>query len=188
MKYKNSIKIGSVPIGGGAPVSIQSMTNTNTADIVTTLKQIYLLADAGCEIVRIAIPDKVAINALPTILKKSPIPVIGDIHFDHNLAIESIKAGIHAIRINPGNIGSRSRVEQVAKIAKEFNIPIRVGANSGSLPKGIYKNETISQSPDDAMISSLIKSALFQCNLLEEFDFHDIKVSLKSAIASFDSS
>ena len=123
------IKVGGVPIGGNAPVSIQSMTNTVTSDVTATLAQIRELHEAGCEIVR------------STVLAQSPLPLIADIHFDYRLALGAIKAGVHAVRINPGNIGGRERVQKVAEAAGNAHIPIRVGANSGSLPKGLLESK-----------------------------------------------
>ena len=176
------IKVGSVAIGGGAPVSIQSMTNTPTSDPAATLAQIRALARAGCDIIRCAVPDEAAVRALPEILSGSPIPVIADIHFDYRLALGAIRAGIHGIRINPGNIGSGDRVRAVAEAAGEAGIPIRVGANSGSLPKGLYESHLAAGlSPRDAMAQSLAEASLEQVKLLEQYDFRQIKVSLKSS-------
>ena len=169
------INVGPVAIGGGAPVSLQSMTNTCTADPAATLEQIRQLASAGCDIIRCAVPDEAALRALPEILAGSPIPVIADIHFDYRLALGAIKAGIHGIRINPGNIGSPDRVRAVAEAAGEAGIPIRVGANSGSLPKGLYDSRLASGlSPRDAMAQSLAEAALEQVTLLEQYGFRQI--------------
>ncbi len=180
MGTTKQIKLGNIKIGGGAPVSIQSMTNTDTKDASATISQIKQLADAGCEIIRVAVPDRQAVEPLPEIIEKSPIPVIADIHFDHRLALGSIAAGIHGIRINPGNIGDQAKVIEVAELAGSAGIPIRVGANSGSLPAGMYENELKSNNPADAMAVSLVKSSLQQCQLLEKCGFDQIKVSLKS--------
>lgn len=175
------ISVGDVKIGGGAPVSIQSMTNTLTSDVAATNSQIRQLADAGCEIIRVAVPDQETVDVLPEIIQASPIPVIADIHFDHNLALGAIAAGIQGIRINPGNIGSDEKVKAVAEAAGAANVPIRVGANSGSLPKGALEEELASgASESDAMAQALVKSALKQCGLLTQFGFDQIKVSLKS--------
>ena len=173
------ISIGSVLIGGGAPVSIQSMTNTNTADAKATIAQIKSIANCGCDIIRVAVPGKSAVNALPEILENSPIPVIADIHFDYRLALGAIKAGIHAIRLNPGNIKDKDKIRLVAEQAGEAGIPIRVGANSGSLPDDIKL-----QMQDDSILSkanALVQAALRQCQILQEFNFDNIKVSLKSS-------
>ncbi len=166
------VKVNNVTIGGGAPVSIQSMTNTVTADAVSTLAQIRELASAGCDIIRVAVPDSDAVDALPAILSGSPIPVIADIHFDYRLALGAIAAGIHGIRINPGNIGDADKVRLIAEKAGEAGIPIRVGANSGSLSEAMR-----SLPPADA----LVESALEQCRILEEYGFRAIKVSLKAS-------
>ena len=179
------VRVGNVEIGGGAPVSIQSMCNVPTSDVRAVLSQIKILANAGCEITRCAIPDQAAIEALPEILASTPIPIVADIHFDYKLALGAIAAGIHAVRINPGNIGSSDRVQKVAEAAGEAGIPIRVGANSGSLPKGLYESKLASGlSPKDAMAQSLAEAALVQAAMLEQFGFKDIVVSLKSSSPS----
>ena len=126
-------------IGGGAPVSIQSMTNTPTADVKATMEQIRRLEEAGCQIVRMAVPDMEAARALYDIRKQTDLPLVADIHFDHRLALEAIRAGMDKIRINPGNIGSQDKVKEVVDLAKEYRIPIRVGVNSGSLEKDILQ-------------------------------------------------
>lgn len=177
-----SVFIGKVKIGDSAPVSLQSMTNTDTRDAEATLGQIAALAGAGCEIIRVALPDMAAVSALPRILENSPIPVVGDIHFDYRLALAAIEAGIHAIRINPGNIGSEERVRAVAEAAGKAGIPIRVGANSGSLQKGVLERKLASgMGHDGAIAESLVDSALDQCAMLENYGFRDIKVSLKAS-------
>ncbi|OQA86206.1 MAG: 4-hydroxy-3-methylbut-2-en-1-yl diphosphate synthase [Lentisphaerae bacterium ADurb.Bin242] len=176
------INIGSVTVGGGAPVSIQSMTNTDPHDAPATLAQIAELVRAGCEIVRVTVPDRETVEVLPEILRGSPIPVIADIHFDYKLALGAIRAGVHAIRLNPGNIGSSDRVRAVAEAAGEAGVPIRVGANSGSLPKGLLaakRNEGLSHG--EAMAAALVEAARKQVELLERFSFHRIKVSLKAS-------
>ena len=179
------VQAGTVKIGGGAPVSIQSMCNVPTSNPDAVLKQIRELANAGCEITRCAIPDQAALDALPEILERTPIPVVADIHFDYKLALGAISAGIHAVRINPGNIGSGDRVRKVAEVAGNAGIPIRVGANSGSLPKGLYESYLQKGlSADDAMSESLVDAALGQASMLEQFGFHDIVVSLKSSSPS----
>ena len=131
------IKIGGVLVGGGAPIAVQSMTNTDTRDAAATLRQIGALADAGCDIVRCAVPDLEAAHALGEICEKSPIPVVADIHFDYRLALESMAAGVHKVRINPGNIGADERVRAVANEAARRGVPIRIGVNSGSVEKEI---------------------------------------------------
>ncbi len=176
------IYIGKTAVGGGAPVTVQSMTNTDTRNADATVAQIKELWKAGCEIARVAVPDGKAAEKLEAIIAGSPIPVIADIHFDHRLALMAIKAGIHGIRINPGNIGDAKKVRAVAEAAGEKNIPIRVGANSGSLPKNII--ETMSRKSGDrceSLSDALVKSALTECRLLEKYGFRNIKVSLKAS-------
>ena len=181
-RTSRSIRVGSVQIGGGAPVVIQSMTNTDTRDVAATLAQIRDLAAAGCEVIRVTVPDQTAADALPEILAGSPLPVIADIHFDYRLALASIRAGIHAIRLNPGNIGSADRVKAVAEAAGEAGIPIRVGANSGSLPKGLFQAKLASGlSHDEALAEALVEAALEQVRLLEQYSFTNLKVSLKAS-------
>ncbi len=174
MKTKQ-IKVGNVLIGGGAPIVIQSMTNTDTRDVVATLKQINELYNAGCQIARCAVPDMTAAHALGEICEKSPIPVVADIHFDYRLALESIAAGVQKVRINPGNIGSDDRVKAVVDAARAKNIPIRIGVNSGSVEKEILAKYG-SPTPE-----ALVESALYHASLLEKFDFTDICLSMKSS-------
>ena len=181
-RTSKAIRVGGVQIGGGAPVVIQSMTNTDTRDAAATLAQIRELTAAGCEVVRVTVPDQAAADTLPEILSGSPLPVIADIHFDYRLALASIKAGIHAIRLNPGNIGSADRVKAVAEAAGEAGIPIRVGANSGSLPKGLFQAKLNSGlSHDEALADALVYAALEQVRLLEQYSFTNLKVSLKAS-------
>ena len=139
LKRRNArvVQIGSVSIGGSYPVAVQSMTNTKTEDIEATVKQIYQLTAAGCEIIRCAVPTLEAAKALKTIKAKIHIPLVADIHFDYRLALEAINSGVDALRLNPGNIGGRDRVEAVVKAAKEHRVPIRIGVNAGSLPKDL---------------------------------------------------
>ena len=180
--HTKRIYVGNVPIGDSAPVSIQSMTNTPTSDVDATLKQICSLAKCGCEIVRCSIPDMKSAEAVSEIIKESPIPVIGDIHFDWRLAIAAIRNGIHGIRLNPGNIGSADRVKAVAEAAGEADIPIRVGANAGSLPVGLYeKYLQAGLNHNNAIAESLCEAAQSQVSLLEQFGFKRIKVSLKAS-------
>ena len=176
------LKVGNIKIGDGAPVTVQSMTNTVTSDALATITQIKSLATAGCDIIRVALPDRRSIAALPEILEAAPIPVIGDIHFDHRLALEAIKAGIHGIRINPGNIGSEEKVREVAEFAGEAGISIRVGSNSGSLPGDIVEKFEGSNLPYyESRANMLVESAVTQCKILEKYGFNSIKVSLKSS-------
>lgn len=169
------ILVRDVRIGGGAPVSIQSMTNTDTRDAAATLRQIHLLADAGCHIVRCAVPDKEAARALETICANSPLPVVADIHFDHELALAAIAAGVDKVRINPGNIGGHARVKAVAEAASARRVPIRIGVNSGSVEREILAKHG-APTPE-----ALLESALYHASLLEQFGFTDICLSLKSS-------
>ena len=173
-RISKGIIIGNVEIGNGAPISVQSMCNTDTRDIHSTLKQINEMANLGCELVRIAILNQDAAKAVKDIIKKSPIPVIADIHFDYRLAIECINNGIHALRLNPGNIGKRENVEKVVKLAKQQKIPIRIGVNAGSLEKSL-------QIQDIPLSEKMVLSALGHIKILEDLDFDLIKVSLKSS-------
>ena len=169
------INVGGVPIGGGAPVTIQSMTNTPTQDVKATLDQIRKLAAAGCEIVRVAVPDMEAARAVGKIKEGSPIPVVVDIHFDYKLALEAIAAGADKVRINPGNIGGEDRVKAVAEACLLHNIPIRIGVNGGSLEKSILAKY------GGICPEAMVESAFQHIRLLEQYDFTDICVSLKSS-------
>ncbi|HAL63326.1 MAG: flavodoxin-dependent (E)-4-hydroxy-3-methylbut-2-enyl-diphosphate synthase [Firmicutes bacterium] len=173
MQMKRTVNVGGVKIGGENPVSIQSMTNTDTRDIKKTVEQIQRLEAAGCEIVRVAVPDKEAAEAVREIKKRINLPLVADIHFDYRLALECIKGGVDKIRINPGNIGDRQRVKAVADACRERGIPIRIGVNGGSLEKNIlakYKKPTA---------DALVESALSHVKILEDLDFYDIVVSMK---------
>src|SRR5215208_6090212 len=139
MGSERSVRVGGVAIGGGSPVAIQSMTLTKTHDVPATTAQIAALASAGCEIVRVAVPKLEDAEALPKIVRLSPIPVIADIHFNASLALKAIEAGVHAVRINPGNIGGDDKVAQVVEAAKKAGVPMRIGANSGSLPRHLHE-------------------------------------------------
>ncbi len=167
--------MGGVPLGGGAPVSIQSMTNTPTHDVDTTLAQIRALAAAGCDIVRVAVPDLEAARAIGTLKAGSPLPLVADIHFDYRLALAAAEQGVDKIRINPGNIGSPRRVEAVAKTCKERRIPIRVGVNGGSLEKELL-DKYGGPTPE-----AMVESALGHIRLLELYGFENICVSLKAS-------
>lgn len=169
------INVGGVPIGGGAPVTIQSMTNTPTQDVKATLDQIRKLAAAGCEIVRVAVPDMEAARAVGKIKEGSPIPVVVDIHFDYKLALEAIAAGADKVRINPGNIGGEDRVKAVAEACLLHNIPIRIGVNGGSLEKSILAKY------GGICPEAMVESAFEHIRLLNKFDFDDVCVSLKSS-------
>ena len=169
------IHVGSVPVGGSAPVSVQSMTNTSTADVKATVDQIRRLTAAGCEIVRVAVPDEAAALAIRAIKTEIEIPLIADIHFDYRLAIASAEAGADGLRINPGNIGGRDKVAAVVACARDRGIPIRVGVNAGSLEKAIRK------AYNGAGAEAMVESALRKIDLLESFGFDRIKVSLKAS-------
>jgi (E)-4-hydroxy-3-methylbut-2-enyl-diphosphate synthase len=174
-KKTRQVKVGNVKVGGMSPVSVQSMTNTYTQDIAATVSQIKHLEAAGCEIVRVAVPDEEAAAAISSIKKKIAIPLIADIHFDYRLAILSSQAGADGLRINPGNIGSRKKVKAVVDCAKEYNIPIRIGVNSGSLEKDIRKKY------NGVTAEAMVESAMRHIELLETLDFHAIKISLKAS-------
>src|SRR5216684_4364813 len=175
MASKNRITVGGVTIGGGAPVVVQSMTLTKTHDVEATTAQIAALASAGCEIVRVAVPKSEDADALPKIVRFSPIPVIADIHFNASLALRAIEAGVAAVRINPGNIGGPDKVEQVVRAAKAKGIPMRIGANSGSLPKHL---EELAQ---EDQAEALVEAALQEVRLLEKLEYRDFKISVKSS-------
>lgn len=168
------ISIGNVKIGNGAPISVQSMCNTDTRDIEATMSQISELAEHGCELVRLAVLNKDAADAVKELVKRSPVPLIADIHFDYRLAIQCINNGISALRLNPGNIGKRENVEKVVTLAKQQKTPIRIGVNAGSLEKELL-DENIPLS------EKMVKSALKHIQILEDLDFDLIKVSLKSS-------
>ncbi len=169
------VTIGNVTIGGGAPVAIQSMTNTKTEDVAATVAQIKELTAAGCEIIRCAVPTMEAAKALSEIKKQITIPLVADIHFDYRLAIAAMENGADKIRINPGNIGSTDRVRQVAETAKKYGVPIRVGVNSGSLERNLVEKY------GGVTAEGLVESALDKVAMLEQFDFHDIVISIKSS-------
>jgi (E)-4-hydroxy-3-methylbut-2-enyl-diphosphate synthase len=175
MASRRQIKVGNVPIGGGAPVAVQSMTLTYTHDVDATIEQIARLASAGCEVVRVAVPKTEDAHALRKIVYLSPIPVIADIHFNASLALKAIENGVAAVRINPGNIGGSDKVATVVKAAKAKGIPMRIGANSGSLPKHL-----IELAQEDTA-AALVEEALEQVRLLESMDYYDFKISVKSS-------
>lgn len=173
-KKTRRIHIGAVPIGGSAPIAVQSMTNTRTADAAATVAQIKALAAAGCDIVRLAVPDMAAAETLGEIVRAVDVPLVADIHFDYRLALEAIRQGIAALRLNPGNIGGPDNVRAVTAAAKKAHIPIRIGVNAGSLDKKLlakYGRPTA---------EALVESALGHVRLLEAENFHDIKISLKA--------
>ena len=167
------IMVGNVPVGGGAPVSIQSMCNTKTDDVAATVDQIHALEAAGCEIVRVAVPDMAAAKAVGAIKSRIHIPLVADIHFDYRLALECAGQGVDKIRINPGNIGSKERVKAVVEACRAGHIPIRIGVNGGSLEKELRNKY------GGVTAEALVESAMGHVALLEEFDFHDICISVK---------
>jgi len=169
------IRVGNVVIGGDAPVVVQSMTNTDTRDIDATVAQIKGLEGGGCEVVRVAVPDKEAAEALGRIKVSIEIPLIADIHFDYRLALLSMEQGVDGLRLNPGNIGDKKRIEYVVKAAKERGIPIRIGVNAGSL------EEDLLQKYGHPTPEAMVDSAMRHIRILEEYDFHDIKMSLKAS-------
>jgi len=174
-KTTKLIHVGNVPVGGGSPVSVQSMTKTDTRDAAATLRQIKALAGKGCEIIRVAVPDGDAAKSLSKIKKGSPIPVIADIHFDWRLALESIKQGVDGLRINPGNIGSDWKIKELVRALKDRPIPVRVGVNAGSLEKELLRRY------GHPGPRALVESALKEIALLEKAGYEEIKVSLKAS-------
>lgn len=169
------VSVGGVAVGGGAPVSVQSMTKTDTRNVDATVQQILRLADEGCEIVRVAVPDDEAAEALASIVRRSPIPVVADIHFDYRLALKALEAGVAKLRINPGNIGARERVEKVTKAAQERGVPIRIGVNAGSLERHLL-DKYGAPTPE-----AMVESAAGHIAILESLGFYDILVSLKAS-------
>src|ERR671937_414171 len=174
MASKRQIRVGGVPIGGGAPVAVQTMTKPETANLAATMEQIRAVADAGADLVRVAVPRDKDVEALKTLVRESPIPVIADIHFNYTLALKAIDAGAHCIRINPGNIGGHDKTGEVVDRAKAAGVPMRVGVNSGSLPKHLHELEK--ESP----VEALVQAAVEYVELMERLDFQDFKVSIKS--------
>ncbi len=166
--------VGDVPIGGGAPVAVQTMTKTETANLAKTMEQINTVAQAGADIVRVAVPREQDAEALVEIVKRSPIPVIADIHFNYTLALKAIDAGAHCVRLNPGNIGGRDKVKLVVERAKQTGTPLRVGVNSGSLPKHLLELEY--SNPVEALVTAAVETV----ELMESLDFDNFKVSMKS--------
>ncbi len=175
MKKTKQIKIGNLYIGGHYPILIQSMTTTKTADIEATVNQILALETAGCDVIRVAVPDMASAEALSEIKRRIHIPLVADIHFDYRLALKAIEMGVDKIRINPGNIGDESRIKQVVDAAKKAGIPIRIGVNSGSLEKHIYDKY------QGVTAEGLVESALYHVALLEKFGFTDIVISIKAS-------
>ena len=170
-RVSKQIQIGDVKIGGGAPVVVQSMTNTDTRDVLSTIRQIKELEEADCELIRVAVPDMEAARALKKIKKGIKIPLIADIHFDYRLALAALDSGVDGFRLNPGNIGDHEQIKQVVLAARERAVPIRIGLNAGSLPKSDKVKNTV---------TAMVDAALEQVHLLESLDFDLIKVSLKA--------
>src|SRR5947208_11060180 len=168
------VYVGDVQVGGDAPVVVQTMTNTDTADAQATIEQIARLADAGAEIVRVAVPDKAAAAALPEIITRTPVPLIADIHFDHRLALAAIQAGIHGLRLNPGNIRDATKVRQVVQAAKERGISIRIGVNEGSLPPIPALADGELPPPKT---QRMVDAALWEIGILGEMGFEDINLT-----------
>jgi (E)-4-hydroxy-3-methylbut-2-enyl-diphosphate synthase len=174
-RITRQLHVGKVAIGGGAPVAVQSMTNTDTRDAAATLAQIGRLVEAGCEIVRCAVPDAEAAGALAAICRESPLPVIADIHFDYRLALASLEAGVQGLRLNPGNIGERWKVEEVVRGCAGRSIPIRIGVNGGSLEPELLAKY------GQPTAAAMVESALGHIRILEDLGFREIKVSLKAS-------
>ncbi len=176
-RQTKQIHIGDVKIGGDAPIVVQSMTTTDTADVEATVKQVHELAEIGCEIVRIAVPDKEAAVALPDIVRQTPVPLTADIHFDYRWALAAIESGFQALRLNPGNIRDPEKVKTVVAAAKERGIPIRIGVNGGSLPPiaALADGEL-----PPGMVDRMVDAALWEINILEEMDYDNIKISMKA--------
>ncbi|MDQ6922170.1 MAG: flavodoxin-dependent (E)-4-hydroxy-3-methylbut-2-enyl-diphosphate synthase [Candidatus Dormibacteraeota bacterium] len=180
------VRVGEVVVGGAAPIAVQTMTKTDTRDVHATLEQIAALKEAGCEIVRPAVPDHHAAEALREIVPRSPLPIIADIHYDHRLALMAIEAGVHGLRLNPGNIPDRDKVERVVRAAKERDIPFRIGVNAGSLPEEVHRNlreaHAIDRDDRTRTAERMVEVALGHCKILEDLDYGPghVKVSLKA--------
>ena len=174
-KETRKIYVGNVPVGGDSPISVQSMTNTLTADSVSTIRQIQQLHEAGADIVRVSVPDQEAADSFHVIKSKSPVPLVADIHFDYTMALEAIKGGADCIRINPGNIGKEEKIKEVISAAKDTNTPIRVGINAGSLERKLQIK--YGEPNSDA----LVESALNHINILKRLNFEDFKLSIKAS-------
>src|SRR3954453_12754650 len=174
MASARQIHVGGIPIGGGAPVAVQTMTKTETANLAATMDQIHRVTEAGADLVRVAVPRDQDVEALKTIVRDAPIPVIADIHFNHTLALKSLDVGAHCVRLNPGNIGGPDKVAEVAKRANELGTPMRIGVNSGSLPKHLHALER--ENPVEALVTAAAEFV----ELMERLDFTNFKVSIKS--------
>ncbi len=185
-KITHQVSVGGVPVGGGAPVSIQSMTSTYTYDIDATVTQIRKLADGGCDLVRVAVPQKKDTDALRSILEQSPVPIIADVHYHFERALESIDAGVHKIRLNPGNITDRKQVDRVIAACKDRGIPIRVGVNEGSVVERKDKDRranqkaAIAENPHQRLVALMVETLEHYMRIFDENHFHDVVLSLKS--------
>ncbi len=171
-RFSKVLWIGDVPVGGGNPIIVQSMTRSSPADHERCIREIKELADEGARIIRVAVPDREACENLPKIIKASPVPIIADIHFDHRLAIGALRAGVHGLRINPGNIRERDKVREIVKEAKERGVPIRIGVNAGSLPQDIDESLPLHE--------RMVEAAMREIKFLEELSFDLVKISLKA--------
>jgi (E)-4-hydroxy-3-methylbut-2-enyl-diphosphate synthase len=176
-RQSKPIFVGDVQVGGGAPIVVQSMCSTDTSDVAATVRQIHELAELGCEVVRVAVPDKEAAEALPDIVAQTPVPLIADIHFDYRWALAAIRAGFHGLRLNPGNIRDPDKVKTVVREAKERGIPIRIGVNAGSLPPlpALAEGEM-----PPTIVERMVDAALWEIKILEDMDYDNIKVSMKA--------
>ncbi len=174
-RVSRSLQVGDITVGGDSPIAVQSMTNTPTTDIDATVAQIARIAEAGADVVRVSVPDAESATAMTEIIQQSSIPIIADIHFSYKMALASLDAGVHGLRLNPGNIGDRSRIERVVAAARERSVSIRIGVNAGSLEKTLY--EKYGEPCADAMV----ESAMNHIHILEAMDFYDIKISLKAS-------
>jgi (E)-4-hydroxy-3-methylbut-2-enyl-diphosphate synthase len=185
-RYSIPVRVGDVVVGGAAPIAVQTMTKTDTRDVKATLRQIHELAEAGCEMVRPAVPDREAAEAMKEIVKGSPLPVIADIHYDHTLALMALEAGVHCLRLNPGNIPDREKVARVVAAAKERDVPFRIGVNAGSLPEEVHKSlreqHAIDRDDRERTAERMVEVALGHCQILEDLEYGPghIKVSLKA--------
>lgn len=183
-KDTRRVMVGSVPVGGGAPISVQSMTTTDTCDVAATLDEILRLQDTGCDIIRVSTPSRASVQALEKMMPKTTVPIVADIHFDHSVALVVADIGVAKLRINPGNIGSRDKVEKVVRKAIDNKLPIRIGVNAGSLERDLLEKHGYPTA------EAMVESALRHISILEEYDFHDIIVSVKAssvplAVASY---